>query len=696
LKKQTTLSERIKALRKEKNMTQLELAAKLNITDKAVSKWEAAEGNPDITLLAKLGEIFGVTIDYLLTGKEPEEKIVVMSKAELCARNDDVYLLDEIMQSKALPDEKGATVLDYALKYTSIKVFKELSDRGFNYLEGRRASPRSMFGPEPYIPSNAKDMMRMYMLSGCLGNLPQLGIKPITQWTLLEWNEEMFNLVLGDALPSASKDIIFGMHEQEGEGRSKSPSGIITGAQKQAVVNWPIVYSKLMEMAVLEDRMPQAAFIQELISSINEKVFCLVEECLEKKKPYIHFTNIEPADINDEKVTKKRFGNVESFVRSVSAKQQYEYSSNYSPNTGIKTSRLYSVTYSKLMLDRLLNEDIERVKTFNENNKKTGGFHFTDKEIEIARMKNEKAHTPDEIFVFSCIEYGILNIEKLLESKNLQLIKKTLYSYPIHYFEILKKIIENDDYKTMFRKFVDIGYVGGADELLLEHSYIALIYKHINRVYDDKIYRTEVEKRAINFINNTMRGNANHTEHINETTKSAIAIQEANLAYLAKNYRKNMSAAGLYDDITRSYRITDSNQLMSFLDECRAVIIQELSGKIDKQQLEQALNREYFMTNIAKKETDIAIIKLTQLLEGKLKVDYQLSGELKDMIDAYCRERCYGDDGWGYTIQKDQKTPDLLHRLRIMRNNLVHSETNKVNALSEQELIECIDLVLKM
>ena len=47
-------------------------------------------------------------------------------------------------------------------------------------------------------------------------------------------------------------------------------------------------------------------------------------------------------------------------------------------------------------------------------------------------------------------------------------------------------------------------------------------------------------------------------------------------------------------------------------------------------------------------------------------------------------------------VQKDHTTPDLLHRLRIMRNNLVHSETNKVNILSEQELVECIDIILNV
>jgi len=55
-------------LRKSHQMTQKDLAAKLNVTDKAVSKWERGLSCPDISLLAPLSDIFGVTINDLLNG----------------------------------------------------------------------------------------------------------------------------------------------------------------------------------------------------------------------------------------------------------------------------------------------------------------------------------------------------------------------------------------------------------------------------------------------------------------------------------------------------------------------------------------------------------------------------------------------------------------------------------------------------
>ena len=58
----------IAELRKEKGMTQCDLANKLGITDRAVSKWENGRGMPDLSLLVPLCEILGISINELLSG----------------------------------------------------------------------------------------------------------------------------------------------------------------------------------------------------------------------------------------------------------------------------------------------------------------------------------------------------------------------------------------------------------------------------------------------------------------------------------------------------------------------------------------------------------------------------------------------------------------------------------------------------
>lgn len=63
----TTISKNITKYRKQCKLTQAELAEKINYSDKAVSKWECGDGIPDVVVLKQLADIFGVTVDALLS-----------------------------------------------------------------------------------------------------------------------------------------------------------------------------------------------------------------------------------------------------------------------------------------------------------------------------------------------------------------------------------------------------------------------------------------------------------------------------------------------------------------------------------------------------------------------------------------------------------------------------------------------------
>jgi len=58
----------IRELREKNHMTQWELAEKLCVSDKTVSKWETAKGYPDITLLDPIAKVFGVSVAELMSG----------------------------------------------------------------------------------------------------------------------------------------------------------------------------------------------------------------------------------------------------------------------------------------------------------------------------------------------------------------------------------------------------------------------------------------------------------------------------------------------------------------------------------------------------------------------------------------------------------------------------------------------------
>lgn len=85
----------IAACRKQKNMTQMQLAETLGITDRAVSKWENGRALPDASLMLSLCEILGITVNDLLNGekinmenneKRQEELLLELAK-ELETRN---------------------------------------------------------------------------------------------------------------------------------------------------------------------------------------------------------------------------------------------------------------------------------------------------------------------------------------------------------------------------------------------------------------------------------------------------------------------------------------------------------------------------------------------------------------------------------------------------------------------------------
>ena len=80
------IGERITVLRKEKDISQTELAKRLNVSRQAVSKWEQGVSSPDTTKLIQLAEIFDTEVEYLATGVHPEPGSVVLNVVETVER----------------------------------------------------------------------------------------------------------------------------------------------------------------------------------------------------------------------------------------------------------------------------------------------------------------------------------------------------------------------------------------------------------------------------------------------------------------------------------------------------------------------------------------------------------------------------------------------------------------------------------
>ena len=97
-----TLGMMIASLRKENGMTQFELAEKMGVTDKAVSKWERDISCPDVNTIPKLAEVFGISVDELM-------QIKAESQDE--SKKDITPMIQLILKAIALAMGVGVVVL---------------------------------------------------------------------------------------------------------------------------------------------------------------------------------------------------------------------------------------------------------------------------------------------------------------------------------------------------------------------------------------------------------------------------------------------------------------------------------------------------------------------------------------------------------------------------------------------------------
>ena len=107
----------IATLRKEKNLTQQDLADMLGVTNKAVSKWERGDGYPEITIVPALAETLDVTVDELLNGERAEIVQVVTPRAEIQQERYG-WLLE-----KALMRYKNLTLISFGLLLVGLLAF---------------------------------------------------------------------------------------------------------------------------------------------------------------------------------------------------------------------------------------------------------------------------------------------------------------------------------------------------------------------------------------------------------------------------------------------------------------------------------------------------------------------------------------------------------------------------------------------
>lgn len=628
-----SIGKTIATLRKSKGWTQVELAEKLNVSDKTISKWESEAGFPEISQLPVLATLFKVSIDYLMTGKITEKEVVTISKAELCAKNDDVVLAKEV---KDLPkDENGKNIVDYILRYKSFNVFKKLCE------------------------IDAKFITRFKMLDAI--NLA------ILSNTLSVLKGKEFNV-------EGNCKFKF---EDENEIKALLPVEDKAYFQDYIVKCSCMLPRSFFKMIVTDKRINEET-MEVLLSPQNGR------ECVWYHAfPYL----IDEAYKNGKQKLLHRLldisrqNNTIAYEKIDPVYDRYDHSYNYGLNYFFIASKNSKIGHGLVRIlestikTALEKGDFDKVDEFNDINTRIDDFlksKFKDTnfgstkcyiatadEIRIAKLKLDKSVSKIELQVQAAIHNGIVNIKELKDVANFAAIKKALDDYPIHPFELIYRMYQQQKWRDLFELSVDFD-IGRLSDAILHQN------------------KKDIEE---NILNAWTQDNQPYTYRL-----KSLCINNNELYLLRSDGRRE-----------DNHSQKNIQEVVDYLSAVRQRIIDELANKFDKDRITDELTKDYFYFALSEGNKDLVIIKLCVRMEAVLKCDFGYTGNFAEMIDKYCNEKLTWseDDGWDYVKKSDENTIKLLHKLRKTRNSLVHSE-NTGEPMSDDEIKQCIDYICSL
>ena len=634
-----SIGKAISELRKAKGWTQVELAEKLSVSDKTISKWESEAGYPEFTILPQIANIFDVSLDYLITGKVAEPQIIIMSKAELCAKTDDVSLLKEINYSQK--DENNKCLIDYIKQYESLNVFVALCAADHRAL----SSFDIVTALKLCILSNRCDLLDN--VSFTLNR---------STYTFKNPNQ------MKDLLPLAALEYF-----EKREGSNKF---------------FCILPDEFFKMIVTDKRI-SAETLNFLLKKQNAR------QCIW----YHAFPYMIDACYDA--------GNTELLERLLILSEennQYAYD-NFNEGSYIFNYFFIGSYYQGHGLVRILDKTlrtalqkndfaiIERMNVINKNvmnynpNFKCG--IVSDDEIRIAKLKLDKTVSKQEIIVQSSIHNGILVIDELFGVDDINLVKQALEKYPVSKFELqavalnkIKLSAESEDWQYIFE------YAVNNDDSILA--------KYIMNDARDKIKSWLSDKEKLP----TMTWGRSVYDFLEKNEK-----ENANLKYFRLRNPERFSDQGPTSASVMSQqkvpnKIYDIYDLAKYIEICKKQAIDDYIETHQTDKIVGELNEEFFQKELAKGNNELVAIKLCVRLEAVLKSKYHYEGDFSEMLEKYCSQNGVHteDDGWGFFQRRTDEFVPYLQKLRKYRNSIVHSE-KKVDDMTKEELAFCIEYI---
>lgn len=665
-----SINERIKQLRKEKGWTQLELAEKLHVSDKAVSKWETGEGYPELSILIELANVFDVTTDYLLTGIKVEEKI-------------------------NLDDMDAEKRLFYLIEKDDAENFKKYGYVKADYLVCEVADRSSRREPYPKVrsallqnkPVKILNLLLDEFVSTCKRHPSQSSgnISPATfvYGYLDEFVKMCASLNRVDVLEHIKFHWFAVGNQYQSEHTYWISSDVFTFIMENPDVN------EETRKYVLQINFPQMG--KEY--GYKYKYFLLTDEIIYCMYKYKRFDLLENAmnllEQNNDNLIK-------DFVEApcgYGQKKRISYNRCMIGEPGYAEHPVGVIIPIVKAFEKAQRDlDIKWIEIFNKYNSviskicsngnvtldssKSQFVVLSEKDLEILRMKANPSVDNDKVLVFQHTKDGLLDVKGLLssvqaayktpESAN-QAIEtatrlynnyiKTAYVHPC---ELIEDCLAKKNYRKIFEFSVD-NNIEILVKLILQQKYDELMSHAKQLYYLPASQRTRTRTASYLTSNSSLyvflRENCDITD---ESVESFVAKCAEYKEELYNNFVNHISV-----------------MIKTFFGERE---IQESYDRICSE-----ATKEYLMDLLNNGQYETLIIKLCVKLEAKLKHTYKLSGELREMLDSYISSHMGNND----------RSARLLHKLRMIRNGIVHAD-NSDEKLNNDELLQIIELVEKM
>lgn len=261
-------------------------------------------------------------------------------------------------------------------------------------------------------------------------------------------------------------------------------------------------------------------------------------------------------------------------------------------------------------------------------------------------MKSKKANIE---LINSCIDHNVLNINKLLETKDLETIKYGLHNYPLTLREYLKKLYDQGEWRTLYERAID-----NDDKTLATF----LIFKESKTLTEDNYYK------YMNFDRYDPNDEDTLDDVVDETSYYGV---NKDYFYIKTQPYNRYSPV----EIRTKEEVIDN-------------ILKKFDLEIEKNNILSGLTKDYFNKLYKKKDYELLIIKLCVRLEVVFRCDYYLEGSFEEMLTQYTTKH-----------NNDENKNSLLHKLRKSRNDIAHP-TKNTEKLSEDELLECIAYVFNI